>query len=1082
MRQMLKSGTLLIAIALISLVALTNNELSAQGLTTAGINGLVTDKGGNPLIGANIVAIHTPSGTVFGAVSREDGRFNIINVKVGGPYSIKVSYIGYKSEEVTVAKLELSQNLKLNFKLNEETIQGQEIVVTGDRNSLMSSSRIGAATNVDTKAIESLPTLNRSIADFTRLTPTINGNSAGGRNNRYNNIQVDGAVLNDVFGLPANGTPGGQANTQAISLDAIQEFQVAIAPYDVRQSGFTGGSINAITRSGTNKFDGSAYWYNRNEKLVGKSPTDQKFTEFSDNTFGARFGGPILEDQLFFFVNGEYQNRKEPNQIQMVQGGSGGNIFPYSQDSVIKFSNFLKSKYGYDAGSYSQFTDKSKNGKLFLRFDANINEGNRLTFRHNFVSATDDNLTRTSSVFSLANRNYVFESVQNSSVLQLNSTIGSNMSNEFRVAYTRVRDQRLPDGSRFPSVRVKMGSYDLYAGMENFSVKNQLDQDVWEITNDFSYYLDGLMGSHVLTAGTHNEFFNFRNLFMRNAYGLYEFNSLSDFTNEKKASRYELSYSLVAGESSPAAKFSAYQLGGYIQDEWTPMPELKVTGGIRIDVPVLPDAPLFNAIFDSSFSAYGYHQNDVPSGKILFSPRLGVNYDVFGDRTLQVRGGTGVFTGRVPFVWISNQYGNTGMDIGRVLVTSTTGTPVFNSNPDTQAKPGDVGSNLAPVKTSEINLTTSDFKFPQLWRNNIAVDYQLPFDFIATAEYIYSKSLNDAYYEDANIGAQNGTLADGRPQYRTVNPTTFAASNNRVDGTNFTNVMVMKNTDQGYQSSLTAQIQKETGKGEELGDFMKDIYFSFAYTYSRSEDLNSVNSSQAVSQVRFNGVADPKSIELATSDYEVKNRIISVLSYDFDWQDIIGLSGWKTNLTFVYEGRSGSPYSYRYNGDVNGDGFDGNDLLYVPKDQTDIILLSSTSSANGASADQSYYDALFSFISKDSYLNDNKGKILKRNAGTLPFYHQVDFKLAQDLGIPTMEGHRLQLTLDILNVGNLLSKTWGRQKFVTNGQPIRYIGIATSGVNQGKQVFFFDKNLVEPQTYSESSSRWYMQIGVRYTF
>ncbi|NUQ81190.1 MAG: TonB-dependent receptor [Bacteroidetes bacterium] len=1078
-------------------VLFTAANLSAQGLTTAAMNGMVSSNTGEILIGATVVARHLPTNTIYGTTTRDDGRFNLNNMKPGGPYSIKVSYVGYRAEELPDIFIELSQNLRIDFQLVSEDLSTEEIVVTAERNPLISAARTGASTTVSAEQLSALPTISRSLQDFTRLTPQVSGNSIGGKNNRYNNIQVDGAVLNDVFGLSTTGTPGGQAGTQPIAIDAIQEIKVNVAPYDVRQGGFTGGLVNAITKSGSNKYSGSAYYFFRNQDWVAEGPLKTDFPEFNEKVYGFSVGGPVVKDQLFFFVNGELSRKETPSTIQ-PSTTPGATSFGMDPSTIKAFSDTLRNRYGYDPGSYSLFTRKTNSDKIFMRLDYNLLEDHTLTLRFNYVDGFDDNLTRTGTDFSLSNRNYLFASTQYAPVFQVNSRLSNSLTNEFRVSYTAIRDGRDPEGNPFPSIRIKQGSLNLYAGQENFSVANTLDQDLIEVTNNLTWFAGDFFGDHILTFGTNNEFFKFDNLFIRNLYGLYEFENFADFY-AGKASRYEYSYSNT-GKRKPAAQFGAARYGVYIQDEYSPMPNLKLTAGVRLDVPVLPDTPAKNDSVSKYFP--GYRTDEMPSGNLQWSPRLGVNWDVMDNKLVQLRGGIGIFSGRTPFVWISNNYSNTGIEISRIQYSSTSAKINFIADPDNQMLPGDTraGVTLSPVASSEINIVDPDYVFPQVMRLNAATDVQLPMGFVGSLEFIYSKNLNDANYYDLNIGAVQGKLADGRPHFWTNSGFTNRA---RVNSNNFTNVMLLKNSKEGYQWSVTPQIQKPMYAGEGI---LQNFSFSGAYTYSRSTDLNSVLSSQAVSQARFNGVVDPNNIDLATSDFELRHRVIGAISYEFKWEDVSPMfPGFATTISLFGENRSGVPYTYTYNGDINGDNFNENDLMYIPKDRNDIFLVKLDGSGNPVKsgsnfveADASTYDAFFGFIDADPLVKEQKGKIMKRNSGRLPWVTMLDMRIAQEIPIPTfpgMENHKFEITLDILNVLDLLGDDFGVVKRLAyetgnpnSGRPLRYRGLQpnTSSIKPGMQVFSFDpvggKTVSYPFVESDNASRAYFMLGIRYTF
>ncbi len=1026
--------------------------LFAQGLTTAAINGVVTDQNGEVLPAANVVAVHVPSGTVYGISTRTDGHFNLLGLRAGGPYTITASLVGYRPQKEQNIELQLGQNFEINFKLVSEAVELGEINVTAERSAIISASRTGASTNVSKEAIERLPTVTRSFQDFERISPLFVGSSAAGRSNRFNNIQIDGANVNDLFGLGASGTPGGQANTNPISLDALQEFQIVIAPYDVRQGGFTGGGVNAITRSGTNQYTGSAYFYGRNQNQVGLGPTipAKKVADFSDVQSGFRVGGPILQDKLFFFANGEITRRRAPSDVVLsAPGVAGPNVVRIPADTAARLASILRSRYGYDPGSFDALTARRQSNKIFARIDWNINEENRLTLRHNYVDAFDDNLQRTTASYYFENTNYVFNSTTNQTVLQLSSTLGTHFANELILGYTSIRDSRDYPGKAFPFVRINYdnnSSLVLGAGSENFSQANKLDQDIFEVTDNFTWFA----GSNVFTFGTHNEFFNFTNLFIRNLFGYYEFPSVAAF-DQNKPTDYQLSWSQVA-DPNWAAKFSALQWGLYGQVESQVLPNVKLTAGVRFDVPTLPDKPSYNKSVDSTFSGIGISTDKVPTGKVLWSPRLGFNWDVMGDKTTQVRGGVGVFTGRVPYVWVSNQYGNTGIELARLDVRDTNLIRgVFSPDPYNQRRTG-----FAPVTTSEIDVTDPNFKMPQLLRWNIGVDRQLPYGVIGTVEFIYSQTLNDVNYADVNLRlADSTTYYDGRPIFR--------GANRKINNA-FTNVILMKNNSDGYQWNFTVQLQKPLSEG---------FFGSAAYTYGRSKDRNSVVSSQAYSQWRYNPVpGDPNNAPLAYSNYDRPHKVSIALSYQHAWFQINEIDA-PTTITLAYGGFSGEPFSYTYIGDFNGDGETSNDLIFIPRDKSQINF----KALPNATADQQWA-ALDAFIKSDDYLNTHRGQIMERNGSRNPWIGHLDLHVGQVL--PILESHRVEITIDVLNFNNLLNKNWGRERYVVNQNLslVKYEGIVN-----GQRTFSF----TAPASgvawqYNDLNSRWQAQLGLRYSF
>jgi hypothetical protein len=1041
--------TLLLVILLLLILIIPNSILS-QGVTSSAFNGSITDKAGKPIPSATVIAVHVPTGTKFGTSTNMSGRYNLQNLKAGGPYTVSVSFVGYQSEKKEGVFVALNENLLINFSLAEGSVDLAPVQVTGERSSILNSGRTGAATNVSIEQLERFPTISRSFTDFQKLTPQFNGNSAGGRNNRFNNIQIDGTVYNDLFGLASSGTPGGQANTNPISLDAIQEFKVVISPFDVRFGGFTGGGVNAITRSGTNTFSGSAFYYGRNQDFVGKSPdaAKTKLAEFSEYQMGFRLGGPIIENKLFFFVNGEFTKRKQPLT----------NVALISKDTLEKFTSIMKSKYGYDPGTYETFTLERPSTKFFARLDYNINDNHRLTLRHNYVDANDDNLPTSATITYFSNNDYKFYSTTNSTVAQLNSTFGSDMTNELTFGYTMIRDKRDIVGKEFPHFYVKVGGTDnqtkyITAGSERYSIANSLDQDIVEITDNFTWSL----GDHLVTIGTHNEIFSFANLYIRDYDGYYEFSNLSDLENGK-ASRYSYSFSVPPLDPRLKAKFQAIQLGGYIQDEWTVMPTLKISGGIRVDVPTFPDKPSYNYKFDSTFGYMNVGTNKVPSGNMLFSPRIGFNYDVNGDKSTQIRGGIGIFSGKVPYVWLSNQYSNTGVEFGRLDYTASSG-KWFNFPFTDPLNPMLIqGGTKTAAPTSEIDITSPDFKFPQISRIDIAIDQKLPFGFIGTFEGIFSSTINDVLYQDINA-VQRGTLAgDGRPVYGLKKNSAF------------TNAIYVSNTDQGSQWSLTAQLQRELLDG---------LFASAAYTYGQSKDINSLTSSQALSNWRYNPVSDPNNPKLGRSNYDLGGRIFAAVSYRYEY-----LENWATTVSLSYEGVSGSPFTYIYDGDINKDGTTSNDPIYIPKDQNDIVLVDvkNSSGAVTLSAAQQWV-LLDAYINNDDFLKDHRGEIMDRNGARAPFSHTVNLKIVQN--IPLFKTHNIELSLDILNFLNLLNGDWGWVKYVTNNTDplIKYVSNQTSSDPTSRPTFNFTRTSTEPlYVASNIVSRWQLQFGIRYSF
>ncbi|CAN5601099.1 TonB-dependent receptor [soil metagenome] len=1034
------------------LVLLMAPQAMSQGVTTAALNGIVTDSDGQPLPGANVVAVHTPTGGQYGTITRSDGRYNLPNVQVGGPYTVTVSFIGYRALQETGIILALGENRTVNAVLSEDVAELGDVLVTGRGDAIFDPSRSGASTNVSTEQIEALPSISRSIQDFTRLSPQVAGNSVGGRNNRYNNIQLDGAILNDAFGLPASGTPGGQVGAQPVSLDAIAEFQVEAAPYDVRRSGFTGGLINAVTRRGTNTFDGSAYFFGRNQSFVGLSPDENRtpLADFGEFQTGFRVGGPIQQNRLFFFLSGEVVQVDEPLGGGL-QGSGDANEFVLSAAQLQQIVD-VAAGYGLNPGSFGGFTNNTSDTKLFGRLDWNINNRHRMTLRHNFVNAgADRGLFRSRTSWTLEDQSYVFRSTQNSTVLQLNSTLSNAVFTEARVGFTSVRDQR-DYGSRPPAPGITLfveggGRVDL--GQERSSQQNALDQDIFEITANATMY----SGDFTFVVGTDNQVSRFDNLFIQDFFGTYEFRGATtqaaiDAFAAGQPSRYRYSYANEAffdRNDAPRAAWSYFRAGLFGQAEWRVMPNLNLTGGLRFDAPYFLDEPLYNPAFDAAF---GLRTDEVPSGNVQISPRIAFNFDAFGDQTTQVRGGVGVFSGPPLGVWLSNQYSNTGVDILRVDASNRPA-GFFSPNPATQPRPGETPG-LAPIATSAVALTASDFTFPQVLRTSLGVDQALPFmGLVATVEGQYSPVISDVHFTNINLGDQVGTNAvDGRPVF----------TRRRVE--QFTSAILMSNTSQGYTTNLTFQLERPSQAG---------FFGTLAYNFQQSRAVNSGGSSVALSNWNGNVTqGDPNAEVVSPTFYETPHRVLGVASYRGNFlSNLIGRAGFATTISMIFEGNSGLPYSYIFNRDVNGDGESFNDLMYVPASRDELVI----SDENWA--------ALNAFIENDPYLSTRRGQIAERNAARAPWQNRLDLRLAQQ--VPTIMGQRFELTFDMLNVGNFLNSDWGR--VLTTGRTFNPVQLAATPISADGRYVVTGVNTPESvATPSNLLSRWQMQLGIRYSF
>ena len=1025
-------------------------------VTNSSVTGIVkTAK--ESLSGATIKATHLPTGTVFSTVSLKQGVFNIVNMIPGGPYRVEVSYVGYQTVDQDSIYLALGENTRLDISLSASGTTLENVVVTS---SSTAKKKTGASTNIGRQQIVTLPTLSRSLSDFTRLTPQAapqsgGGTSFGGANNRYNNITIDGAVNNDVFGLAASGTPGGQANTTAISLDAIQEIQVVLAPYDITFGNFTGGGVNAVTRTGTNKLDGSVYYFFRNQNTIGKDPlTRIKSTSFSDKQYGLRFGGPIIKNKLFFFVNGELARRTAPT---INNAGDPSSVLTVAEAQTL--SDFMKSKYNYDAGTFNPFNAETQSDKLFGRIDWNINDKHRLTVRHNYIKAYDDNISRSGTLFRFGNNSYRFNNKQNTTVAELRSRFTNSLSNDLIFSVQRIRDYRTTYGSLFPSIEITKGSGTVQLGSERSSVANELDQNITEITDNLKLF----KGKHPFTLGTHNEFFSFRNLFINNLNGRWRFNSLTDFYNNNPR-QLDVTYSNIAGDLRPAAKFSAAQLGFYAQDEIQVNRQFRLTAGIRIDVPMINDQPAYNSIVDSTFKK-AYNTSFIPNKQLLWSPRVGFNYDVQGDQSIIVRGGVGIFTGRVPFVWISNQFSNSGVLLNTIAVTSNVnGGKGFEPDPAKQSSLGTAG------KTFEADVIDRNFKFPQVARFNLATDAKLPGGINVTVEGIFSKTINNILYKDVNLAPPVGIVDQAYNNgfdKRIAYSASTAAGGRRLNPT-ITNAILIANTNKGYSYNVSVQFSKSWKSG----------YASLAYNHNDATEVNSGTSSTALSNWEFvQVVGDPNNPPLATTNYALTHRIIGVFSINLNYTKYL-----RTSVALFYSGNSGSKITYLVNGDLNSDGRFGNDLAYIPRNPSEIKFVDYLNSDNTVRFTAAQQSAAFdAYLNSNKYLSRRRGQYTERNGSSNPWEHVIDMRFAQDFFLTIGENkHTLEFTFDVFNFTNLLNKDWGRQYSVTNQAYNLLTTInRTTGAFIGKG---YNYTIAQDPWTVTFGSRFQGQLGLRYSF
>ncbi len=1063
-------------------------NLPAQGVTTAALTGLVLNEAGTALEGCNIVAVHEPSGTRYGAASRENGQFNIPNMKIGGPYTLTITHVGFVERTEKNVYLRLGQELRIDFQLVEEAVAGEEVLVTAEMDEVFNSGRTGAATYINPDQVVALPSIKRSARDLTRLDPRSDGNfSFGGKNWLYNNISLDGSYFNNPFGLD-DPAPGGQTNAEPVPFDAIEEVQVSIAPYDVREGGFTGAGINTVTKSGTNTFHYSVYSFFRNEDLIGNKVKGQDVIANPDLAFnqsGFTISGPIIPNKLFFFMNGELERRDDPgsNFVADRDGNVGFGESRVRAQTMDSIRTRMIEVYGYDPGPYEGFIHETDNNKYLVKLDWNINPNHNATFRYNFLEARRDlpphpfvlspNGTGrgpNASSLPFQNSGYAINNKLNSFALEVNSR-SNKFANRFFASFNRFRDHRDPFSEPFPTIDIAQdGVTYTTIGHEPFSIHNILDQDVWQFTNNFSYY----MGSHVITAGAtfeHFGFFNAFNIFRNGVFFLPYFTgigstfySLDEFFRETDPDSAINLRGLVGTGPFKGENIDVGQLAFYLQDELLLSKNLSLTYGLRVDFPMYFTDPVDNPFsrgltaLDENDSPETVDQSKLPGATALLSPRFGFNWDISGNRSTQLRGGTGIFTGRVPFVWIGNVISNPGANPNLYDPFANPNIPLIYTADDAVLR-----------QSFDLNGMDPDFKWPQVWSTNVAVDKKLPWDLAGTLEFIYGKDLNSIIVRNADLVKPVRMLPDGRPYFG-------GPGNNELNSDGGAGIYVIDNTNEGYNVSVTAQLRKQFDFG---------LYTSLSYAYMMAKSQLKSTEIASVLWAENPVQGDPNVPELSYSEFGQRHRIIGGATYRKGWTENLA-----THLGLFLEvaegnrfaGAGGNRYSFLYSGDVNGDGSAGNDLMYIPKNRSDINLDPIMDSQGNVikSADQQWTE-LNAFIDQDDYLSAHRGEIAERFGAVNPWYSNIDLRILQDFSLKfNQRKHTFQLSLDILNVANLINNDWGVRKTATAS--------ATSPLNlvrfdaNGAPVF----NFTGPaKTYIDDPgffSRWSAQIGIRYFF
>ena len=1082
---------------------------AAQGVTTGAISGIVTDTQMQPVAGASVLAIHEPSGTSYEATTRADGRYSIPGMRVGGPYSVQVTYVGsgtaFEPQTQEMIAVNLGVATDVNFNVRAIAVQEQVTVTAVAADAVFSSNRTGAATAVTRVDIATLPTISGRISDITRLTPQASGTSFAGQDNRLNNITVDGSFFNNSFGL--GGQPGDRTGVAPISLESIEQVQVSIAPFDVRQGSFVGAAVNSVTRSGTNRLSASVYHRMRNEDLVG---TEARGLTVNPGTFtfrdtGVWASGPIVRNKLFVFGNYENEEEKRPLHTFRANAGGepvGGSVTRVLASDLTALSSFLSSNFQYETGPFQNFDDLTPAKRYLLRSDYNLTNSNKISFRYNQLDSESANNLSTSSSAGIgrslgtsgglhfAASNYTILENIKSGIAEWNAVLGTSMSNSLIVGLTSNDESRGDIGKLFPFVDIlEAGTAYASFGSEPFTVQNELRYKTFQLQDSFTRF----SSRHTLTFGATTQHYESDNVFWNCCpQSNYTYNSLADFyadargylanpnrtTSPVTLRRFKVRYSNVPGLDKPLQPLKVWYSGGYAQDEWRPRRDMTVTAGLRLDASVFANTAYQNAkadaltFRDESGAAVQYRTGEMPGSKILWSPRAAMNWDLGGRQRTQVRLGTGLFTGPPLYVWISNQLGATGVLIGEILADNTTAFP-FNPSPD-RYKPTNVTGEGAT--SFELNVTDHDFKFPQVWRTNLAVDHRLPWGITGTGEFIYNKDVNGIYYINANLPAPQAafTGVDARPRW----------TSNRINNTApnvITSALVMKNQSVGSSYNISGSLSKSLFYGLSLRG---------AYSFGRAENTIDPGSTAFSSFANNQHAADPNNPGLGFSNGSQGHRVYWQASYS---REYFGFGG--TTVSAFWEARPSAQNfttraSYVFNGDMNGDGLAGNDLIYIPRDAAEMNFVPfAVGTRTFTAAEQAA--AFEAYINQDPYLSKHRGEYAVRGGLRMPMFARMDLSVVQDV-FRNLGGARNagQIRFDVTNFGNLVNSDWGvSQRLVlpatgANGAQILTNAAPDAQGRASYRLAVVNNELIRQsfQTNNSLSDVYQIMLSFRYSF
>ncbi|MEN8375659.1 MAG: TonB-dependent receptor [Gemmatimonadota bacterium] len=1085
----LRAASLLVSM----LLAFTPLGVAAQGVTTSAMSGFVLAQDGQPLEGATVTAVHVPSGTRYTTLVRSGGAFSIPNMRIGGPYTVTVDMIGYRPGSEQNVFLRLAQTERVDFSLIAQAVQLEGIDVEGVRGEIFDSDRTGASTVLDLDDVTQLPSVRRSTRDLVRLDPRNDGNFAfAGRNWLYNNISLDGSYYNNPFGLD-DPAPGGQAGSEPVPFDAVEQVQVSVAPFDVREGGFTGANVNTVTKSGTNLFRASAYSFFRNEDLIGTEVSGSPVIanpDLSFNQSGFTLSGPIVKDKAFFFINAELERRDDPG-TNFTADEDGNVVFGESRaeaDVLNQISQRMQQVFNYDTGPFQGFVHETNSNKVLAKLDWNLSDNHNLTLRYNFLDAERD-LPPHPFVLSFANAGrgpnpttlpfqnagYTINNELHSVAFELNSR-GTGFANRFFASFNRFRDFREANSEPFPTVEIgEDGVGYTTVGHEPFSIHNILDQDVLQLTNNLTFF----QGRHSLTLGSNFEWFGFFNSFNIFRHGVFflpdeldflggtTFDSLEEFfekTDPNSPDFIDLNSYIGTGPFK-GENIDVGQLSFYAQDEFLASENFTLNVGVRVDLPMYFTDPVANpystglTALDENDELEVVDQASLPGTSPLWSPRLGFNWDVSGDNTTQLRGGSGIFTGRVPFVWVGNVISNPGANPNLWAP----------GNPDVEQIETDPTRGRSILQQSfDLNAMDPDFEWPQVWVTDVAIDQDLGDGWIGTAELIYGNDINAIFMRNADLIAPVRTLDDGRPYFGGFDNNEL----NQLFPEEGAGIYVIDNTNEGWNVNVTGQLRKTWDSG-----------LNTQVSYSFTDARNNLKSSEIASVLFSNQPVqgDPNTPELSFAEFNQRHRVVGAATYSLNWSP-----SYATHFGLFFEAAEGNQftagggnrYSFTYSGDVNGDGFGGNDLIFIPASMSEIRF---DPAADGRTAAQQWAE-LDAFIEQDSYLSENRGQIAERFGLVNPWYHTVDLRILQDL--TTFSGgnaHTLQLNVDILNVTNLLNSDWGVRKLASPAatSPLTLTRFDDA---DGEPVFNFtgpsETFIDDPSQFS----RWQIQVGLKYLF